>query len=89
MINNLAKPVTDYSITLQATDKTPLLKIEAKVYAEPVATTDLHQIYSTIEIREEDDNLYGIYLYETMLDESQVKEFFTNVSANPVKFKNR
>lgn len=63
------------------------LKIHIKIYDEPVMSTDHQDIFSTIEILEEDDSRFGFLACEAILKESEVKEAFRNIIADPMKFK--
>ena len=90
MIDNNIKPVERFVkfIVAAEVDAFPNLKVEIKIYDEPVGTADVASIFSTIEILEEDGSRYGILCYEAILTEKEVEEAFRNILADPTKFKN-
>lgn len=88
MINDKVKPQERFVKFVEATDKTPHLKIEIKLYSEPVVMTATHTIYTIASITEDDGKRWGELLYQAILTENQVEELFTNIIADPTKFKN-
>jgi len=88
MIKNNLTPTEKFIKFIEANSEHPKLRIEIKIYAdEPVATTGNVSIHTTVEILEEDNNLFGILLYEAIFTESEVEVQFKEIIGNPMKFK--
>lgn len=87
MINNNLSPVDKFIKFIEPNDQHGRLQILIKIYDKPVVTTANHTIFSTIDILEEDGRCFGTQVYEAILTESEVKEAFTNIIADPMKFK--
>lgn len=88
MINNNIKPVERFVKFIEKSKSHNKLKVEIKLYDQPVYITAGHSIFSTIEITEEDGSRYGVLSYESILTEKEVEEAFKNILADPTKFKN-
>lgn len=89
MLNLNLKPAVRYVKFVESGKNHGKLEISVKIYDEPVAQTGNHTIFSLAEILEEDKSQFGIYMYEAVLNESEVNELFANIIADPMKFKNR
>jgi hypothetical protein len=87
MINHNSKPIDKFIKFIEPCDQHGRLQIIIKIYDEPVMSTANVHIFSTIEILEEDQKLFGQQVYEAVLTESEVKEAFANIIADPMKFK--
>jgi len=88
MINQTIKPQERFVKFVEPTETTPKLKVEVKIFNEPVAMTDVRTIYSVASITEDDGTKWGELLYQAILTEKEVEELFTNITADPSKFKN-
>jgi len=88
MIKSNLTPTEKFIKFIEPNAEHPKLRIEIKIYDEPVATTANASIHTTVEILEEDNNLlFGILLYEAIFTESEVEVQFKEIIANPMKFK--
>jgi len=89
MINNNIKPTDKFIKFIEPTDKHGKLKVQINIYDQPVGTTALQSIHTTIEITEcVGEKKFGAEYYEIIFTEKQVREAFKNIAKNPMKFKN-
>lgn len=88
MINPNIKPIEQFIKFINPCDRHGKLEIRISIYDQPVAITGNHSVFSTIVITEDDAKSFAMLMYEAILTEKEVKEAFTNIMADPMKFKN-
>lgn len=87
MIKSTLKPQERFIKFIEKSKEHPKLRVEIKIYNEPVASTKGVSIFSTVEILEEDDDLFGVRLFGTILTETEVEDLFKDIIAHPMTYK--